>query len=114
MRQHVLRLLTGLLVSIIPAAGLRAQSSAAGVIHGQVVRAGSRTAIASAMIDVAKNATGVPAGRVISSADGTFRLSGLSPGEYHVSIRALGFAPRALPVVALSTSRPDVDVAAVA
>jgi outer membrane receptor protein involved in Fe transport len=114
MRQHALRLLAGLLVSVVTPAGLRAQSSATGGIHGQVVRAGSRTAIASATIDVAKNATGAPAGRVFSSADGTFRVSGLSPSEYRVTIRALGFAPRTLPVIALSTSVPDVDVGVVA
>src|SRR5262249_59368238 len=59
-------------------------------------------------------ATRAPAGRVTSAADGTFRVAGLPPGEYRVIVRALGFAGKTLPAVALGASGPDVDVGVVA
>ena len=115
MRQHAFRLLSSLLILVLPLAALRAQSSGAGAIHGRVVRAGSSgVAIASATIDVGNVATRAPAGRVTSAADGTFRVAGLSPGQYRVIVRALGFGAKTLPVVALSASAPDVDVGVVA
>ncbi|HKW10653.1 MAG TPA: TonB-dependent receptor [Gemmatimonadaceae bacterium] len=111
MRQHALRLLTSLL---IPVLAIRAQSSGAGAIHGRVVRAGSSVAIASATIDVGSVASGAPAGRVTSAADGTFRVAGLALGQYRVTVRALGYAAKRLAVVTLSASAPDVDVGVVA
>jgi outer membrane cobalamin receptor len=114
MRQHALRLLTSLLIPVLPIAALWAQSAGAGAINGRVVRAGSSVAIASATIDVGNAATRAPAGRVTSAADGTFRVAGLSPGQYRVTVRALGFGAKTLAVVALSASGPDVDVGVVA
>src|SRR6476660_3243872 len=101
--------LSSLVILVLPLTTLGAQS-----IHGRVVRAGSRVAIASATIDVGNVATGAPAGRVTSAADGTFRVSGLALGQYRVKIRALGFAAKTLLVVALSASDLDVDVGVVA
>jgi outer membrane cobalamin receptor len=98
---------------LFPLAVLGAQSPGAREIHGQVVRAGSSVAIASATIDVANVATGAPAGRVTSIADGTFRVAGLAPGQYRITVRALGFGAKTLPVVALSASGADVDVGVV-
>lgn len=79
-----------------------------------MVHAVSGAAIASAMVDVANVATGTPVGRVTSTADGTFRLPGLSSGQYRVTIRALGFAPKTLPVVVLTAVRPYADLGNVA
>ena len=100
--------LSSLVILVLPLTTLRAQS-----IHGRVVRAGSSIAIASATIDVGNATTGAPAGRVTSIADGTFRVTGLSVGQYRVKIRALGFAAKTLPVVALTASDLDVDVGVV-
>jgi|tagenome__1003787_1003787.scaffolds.fasta_scaffold20985789_3 outer membrane cobalamin receptor len=113
MRQHVLRLFTSCLILVLPRTALWAQSSVAGGIHGRVVRAGSSIAIASATIDVANVATGTPAGRVVTTADGTFSVAGLSTGQFRVTVRALGFAARTLPLVTLDASRPNVDVGVV-
>jgi outer membrane cobalamin receptor len=112
MRHQALRLLTSL-VALLPPATLGAQSSSAGGIHGRVRRARSSVAIAAATIDVANVATGAPAGRVSSAADGTFRVAGLAAGQYRVTVRALGFASKTLPTVALGASRGDVDVGVV-
>ena len=78
------------------------------------MRAGSTTAIASATVDVANVATGTPAGRVTSGADGAFRVSGLAPGAYRVNVRALGFAAKTLPSVTLGAAGADVDIGIVA
>ena len=110
MRHSVLRLFFSFL---IPLAAVRAQSSSAGAIYGRVVRAGSSSAIASATVDVKNGGAPAAAGRVVSGADGAFRVTGLLPGQYRVTIRALGFAPRTLSPVTLSAARPDVDVGAV-
>lgn len=113
MHHHSIRFLVALFV-LVPLAILRGQSPGAASIHGQVVRAGSGDALASATIDVANVATGAPAGRVTSTNDGTFRVAGLAVGQYRVTVRALGFALKRLPPVALTASRPDVDVGVVA
>src|SRR5436305_12761576 len=102
MRPQARSLLTGLLAPLLPLATLRAQSSAAGAIHGRVVRAGSSAAIASATIDVANVATGTPAGRVVTTADGTFTVGALSNSQFRVTVRALGLAARTLPLVTLA------------
>lgn len=114
MRLYALRLLSSLLVILVPVAALPAQSAGVRGIQGRVVRAGSNTAVASATIDALNIATGAPAGRVTSAADGTFRIEALPPGRYRVIVRALGFAARTLPAVALTTSESDVDVGVVA
>ena len=113
MRYNATPLLASQLLLLIPLA-LPAQSSGTRSIHGRVVRAASNAAIVSATIDVLNVTTGGPAGRVTSTADGTFRVEALSVGRYRVTVRALGFAARTLPAVALTASQPDVDVGDVA
>src|SRR5262249_20867895 len=83
-------------------------------IHGRVVHAGSDLPIASATIDVIGVVTGALSERVTSSTDGTFRASGLAPGQYRVTVRALGFGPKTLPTLIVSQLHPDVDVGTVA
>src|SRR5579872_3911828 len=112
MRRFVVRELTSLLAVLLPIA-LPAQSPRATAIHGRVVQATSGAPIASATVDVANVRTGAAAGRVTSTADGTFRVPGLPLGQYRVTVRALGFAPRSLPAIALTTAHPDVDLGVV-
>ena len=114
MQRHAVRILTSLIFALFPLAALRAQASSAPGIHGRVVRAGSNIPIVSATIDVANAATGTAAGRVTSTADGSFRIERLAPGEYRVSVRALGFAARRLPTVTLNVSTAEVDVGVIA
>jgi hypothetical protein len=47
---------------------------------------------------------------VSSTADGAIRVPSLKPGRYRVTVRALGFAPKTLPIVELTVARPDADV----
>ena len=68
---------------------------------------------ARATIDVTNVATGAPAvARVTTAANGIFRVVDcLRPGQYRVIVRALGFAPKTLPVVELTAARlTNVDV----
>ena len=113
--RSIFRCLYGFLGPLLfPLAALRAQSPAAGGIHGRLVHAVSHAAIARATIDVTNIATGSPAGRVTSSTDGTFQLPRLSLGQYRVTVRALGFQPKTLPPVALTAAHLDVDAGVVA
>ena len=115
MHRSVIRRFTFLsLVLVAPVPAVSAQKLAASGIRGRVVQATSGSAVASATVDVSSVVAGAPAGRVISSTDGTFRLPGLVPGEYRVTVRALGFAPKILPIVSLTATRPEVDVGVVA
>src|SRR5215831_10442805 len=113
MRRSTTRLcfgqLTGLVFFLLPFA-LPAQSTGAPGAHGRVVHATSGAGIAGATIDVAVAASGTPAGRVTTAADGSFRLPLPRAGQYRVIIRALGFAPKTLPSVEVSVARPDADV----
>lgn len=104
-----------LLLLLFPFARVRAQATAdATGIRGRVVHAPSGVGIAAANVDVTNSATSAAAGRVVTGADGTFRVTGLRAGEYRVMVRALGFAPKTLPVVQLTATRPDVDVGSIA
>lgn len=99
---------------LVPLARLTAQRATVGGLHGRVSVAGAATPIASATIEVANLATGAPAAGVTSSTDGTFQLTGLALGRYRVTVRALGFAPKVLPTVVITSSHPEVAVGVVA
>lgn len=107
-------LLLLLLLLLVPITPLVAQGSTGRGIHGRVSIAGTAVPIASATIDVADLRTGATAGRVSSSADGTFSVTGLPLGQYRVTVRALGFAPKVLPTVALTAAHPEVSLGVVA
>jgi outer membrane receptor protein involved in Fe transport len=113
MRRNATRQLTTVLF-FLPFVALGAQTTEQRGIHGRVVHAGSDVPIASATIDVIGVATGALAGQVTSATDGTFRASRLAPGQYRVTVRALGFGPKTLPAITLTQSHPDVDLGAVA
>lgn len=110
--RRILDPLTGLFLSLlVPFATSRAQSTATGrSIRGRVVHAASGAAIGAATIDVTNAATGAPAARATTDANGAFRVSIARPGQYRVLVRVFGFAPKTLPVVELTAARPDVDV----
>lgn len=98
-----------------PFATAHAQSTATGrSISGRVVHAASSADIGGATVDVTNAATGTPAARVTTAANGAFRVSIALPGQYRVLVRAFGFASKTLPIVELTAARPDVDVGVVA
>ncbi|MDB4875550.1 MAG: hypothetical protein JWM41_1996 [Gemmatimonadetes bacterium] len=110
-RPEVRRLPGALLALLVPFAGLLAQSpSPTSAIRGRVVDAASGAPIDNASVDVASVATGVAAAHVNTTADGAIRVPSLRPGRYRVIVRALGFAPKTLPIVELTVARPDADV----
>jgi outer membrane receptor protein involved in Fe transport len=89
-------------------------SAAAGAITGHVIDSATRTPITGANVDV--RVAGAPASpastasiaRAMTVTDGSFRIEGLSPGRYTVRVRALGYTPRPLPPVEVSSSGVDV------
>jgi hypothetical protein len=89
-------------------------TGASGELQGRVVSAVGRRPISIATIEVRPITDTVVVARASSAADGNFRVRGLRPGRYRVTIRALGFAPRNFPSVAISASPPITDVGTVA
>ena len=61
-------------------------------------------------MDVTSAAAGAASAHVTTATDGSFRVSALRPGRYRVMVRALGFAPKTLPIVELSAGHPEADV----
>ncbi|MDQ6717677.1 MAG: TonB-dependent receptor, partial [Gemmatimonadota bacterium] len=91
------------LIFLVSAASLTAQTGA-GEIRGHVVNSASKTPIGIATIDV--KVAGKPAGiaTATTSASGDFRISGLGAGSYDLRVRALGFAPKEIRGVSVSTA----------
>ena len=77
------------------------------------MHAGSAAPIPSATVDVTSGSGGGSSAHVTTAADGSFRVTALRAGRYRVMVRALGFAPKVLPMVELSAARPDADVGVV-
>ena len=87
--------------------------TATGELRGQVVSAAGRFPVANAAIDVMLSAGVASVARAQAGADGAFRVQGLRAGRYRVHVRALGYAPRELPVT-MSSNGPGVDLGAIA
>lgn len=83
-------------------------------MRGRVVDASSQRPIQGATIVVFRASRGDSVARGLSDTDGGFRIERLAVGQYRLRVRALGFAPRELPLVTLSPSRLLADVGAVA
>jgi outer membrane receptor for ferrienterochelin and colicin len=81
-----------------------------GEIHGRVVNAAGSTPIANANIEVTIAGAATPAGRVVTAADGLFRVPNLALGRYHVLVRALGFRPVDVQAVDIVSASPRTDV----
>lgn len=108
------------LISLAVALPARAQapspvvdSSAAGAIHGRVVRAAGSAPIAGASVDVTIATDSAAVGHTTTAADGSFRIVGLRPGGYRVRIRAIGFGLRDVRNVVIGSASPDADVGTV-
>lgn len=81
-----------------------AQSGA--TLTGKVTRAGSGDSMAGAAVVVEELRR-----EARTSADGTYRIEGLTPGEYHVSVRADGYSSRRTEVtVAAAGATQDLEV----
>ena len=94
-----------------------AQGNPVGEIRGRVVDGASKALIGIATVEVTAAGAAVaaaPLARASTLADGGFRVLGLAPGRYRVSIRALGFAPRVFASIAITASSPSIDVGTVA
>src|SRR5690242_16592794 len=106
--------LAGLIIALSLPLSARAQATDAHGLHGRVTHAGSTIGIGSAVIDVTNVATGSLVGHATTTADGAFRVPLPRAGQYRVAIRALGFAPRTLPVVTVGAAAADIDIGVVA
>lgn len=81
----------------------------AGEIRGRIVNAANKTPIDAGTIDVVKPGSEVAFARGAVGLDGRFRVQGIRPGRYQLRIRAIGYAPRELqPIVMTSTAGVDV------
>jgi len=80
----------------LPAAPAAAQSGTA--LTGTVTRAGSGEPMAGAAVVVEEVRR-----ETRTAADGSYRVDGLAPGEYHVSVRAQGYSSRRTEVTVTAT-----------
>ncbi|MEZ5287942.1 MAG: TonB-dependent receptor [Vicinamibacterales bacterium] len=77
-----------LIVACLAPVAAAAQAGSA-TLTGTVTRAGSGDPMAGAAVVVEELRR-----ETRTAADGTFRMTGLAPGEYHVSVRAEGYSSR--------------------
>ncbi|HET7463349.1 MAG TPA: TonB-dependent receptor [Longimicrobium sp.] len=77
-----------------------------GELAGTVTDAATRAPVEAASIDLA----GTPVA-ARTDASGAFRLRGLEPGEYRVTVRRAGYAARELPVTVRNGATARLDVA---
>ena len=85
-----------------------------GQIQGRVVNAAGKIPIRGATVDVTSAVAGALAVHAYTGADGDFRVQNLGPGRYRVRIRVLGYAPRDLAPIEISSASTSVDVGTVA
>ena len=81
-----------------------------GDLRGRVVSGAGAAPVGTATVEVTRLGAVIIAGRASTASDGTFRLQGLRPGRYRVRVRAIGFTPRELPIVAIGAATPGVDI----
>ncbi|MGH7553886.1 MAG: TonB-dependent receptor, partial [Longimicrobiales bacterium] len=79
--------LTALGLLLVIAMPVAAQT---GTIAGRITGSDTGSPVASAQVEV-RTAEGSIAGRTLSNQDGRYRVSGLAPGSYTVSISAVGY-----------------------
>ena len=79
------------------------QASSAGTIIGQVKEAASGVYLQGARVSVDGK-------QVVTERDGSFRLSGLAPGRYSVTVEFLGYQPRQFDVEVDATSGVRVEL----
>jgi hypothetical protein len=82
-------------------------------IRGRIVNAVDRSPLGSVQVKVF-TMTGAPAAaRVLTSADGNFRIKGVPPGRYSIRIRALGYIPRELRSVVVGPAARGLNVGSI-
>ena len=79
------------------------QASSAGTVIGQVKEAASGVYLQGARVTVDGK-------QVVTERDGSFRLSGLAPGRYNVTVEFLGYQPRQFDVEVDATSGVRVEL----
>ncbi len=74
----------------------------------------TKSPISNANIEVTIAGATTPAGRAVTTADGTFRIQNLALGRYRVLIRALGYRPVEVQAVDIVSAAPRTDIGTVA
>ncbi len=85
------------------AAMLSAASATAQSVGGQVLDDSTGNALAGARVDLLDQG-GRAVRQGVTAQDGAFRLSAPRPGQYRLSVRRLGYAPRTTPPLNLAIS----------
>jgi ferric enterobactin receptor len=88
--------------------------SGVGEIRGRLVETGTGRAVAGGSVTVRRSTDTSFAGGALPRSDGSFRVDGLTPGQYTVRIRALGFAPLMRGDVTITAASPVVDLGTLA
>ncbi|MEP6834673.1 MAG: TonB-dependent receptor [Gemmatimonas sp.] len=107
---------TGATQTAPPQGGIaqRAPQTRPGDIHGHVVNAVTKAALANVTVEVTLASATLPTARVISMADGTFRIPNLAFGRYRATIRTLGYRSVEVQAIDIVSASPRTDIGSIA
>ncbi|HET9983354.1 MAG TPA: TonB dependent receptor [Longimicrobiales bacterium] len=95
-------------------AAAQVSAGEAGEVVGSVVDGSSLRPLPSASVAVYAERDSALAGGTLTGPGGRFRVPGLAPGRYSVTITYLGYRQRTLSPVVIAASEPRTDLGAVA
>ena len=110
MRVLVRAIAAAVVVVLVSAMPCEAQGAPSGDIRGHVVNAASNTALAGITVDASVQGSQAIVARATSGADGAFHIAALKPGQYHVHIRSLGYAPWDKTSVTVAAASVDLGI----
>lgn len=90
------------------------QQPTSGTITGTVIDSVTKNGVDFATVSISKSGSVDLVGGGFAGENGTFKLEKLAPGRYRVAISFLGYAPKVIDPVFISTDKPNVDLGAVA
>lgn len=93
-----------------PSAGAARPVTAPGQIEGRLTDSTSGSAVVTGSITIRRQRDTVFVGGALPKTDGTFRVDGLTPGQYTLRFRAIGYAPVTMPGLVVTAEKPVLNV----
>ncbi|MBX6364198.1 MAG: TonB-dependent receptor [Gemmatimonadetes bacterium] len=114
MRRVPTAVLLAALLAIGGKAAAQASAVEAGELVGSVMDGATRQPLPSASVAVYAERDSALVGGTLTGAGGRFRVPGLRPGRYSVTITYIGYRQRTIPAVMIAAADPRTDLGAVA
>ncbi|MGH7603788.1 MAG: carboxypeptidase regulatory-like domain-containing protein, partial [Gemmatimonadaceae bacterium] len=81
-----------------------------GIIAGRVIDSTSKQPISRAIIEIRKPRSTAIVASDTTRQDGSFRLEGVPPGRYTIRVRAVGYTPKPLAAIQISSAPAPIDL----